>query len=173
MNQHNKIKIATYNCLNFKANKIYIQSIIKKYDVCFFIEHWLNTKEQYLFNEICLDHHVIFHADYDNSETLRGRPHGGLCWVINKKISVKNFNIFNKNVTNITIEFEKNIFMLFGIWLPFNDNTNGSLALFQSSLSLISSQLNPTQPYIVLGDFNADTSQDRRFDNLLKDFINF
>ena len=50
---------------------------------------------------------MIFHADYDNCETLRGRPHGGLCWVINKKISVKNFNIFNKNVTNIKLNLKK------------------------------------------------------------------
>lgn len=98
----------SYNCLNFKANTAMIKKSIYENDICFFIEHWLNTQEKYLFEELCNgDFHIVFHSDYDNTDGLKkGRPHGGLCWVINKKCTLTAQVFFNQYVSKICIEYQ-------------------------------------------------------------------
>ncbi len=69
------------------------------FDIIFLIEHWLRDDEQYLINEIALDHSVIFRSHMElptsNRKRTRGRPHGCTCWLIKKSLDVvahENFN---------------------------------------------------------------------------------
>ena len=92
----NLLKICTYNCFNFKANRMMIQKLIGQNDISFFIEHWLGNEEDYLFNEICSStHSIIFKADFNNStlSNTRGnsRPFGGKCWVIKNNLVIKSY----------------------------------------------------------------------------------
>ena len=93
------IKIATYNCYNFKANTIYIKKLIDNNDICLFIEHWLDLYEKYLLEDICSDHNIYFHSDYDKSKCKNGRPYGGMCWVIKKSINILNFVQYNEKIS--------------------------------------------------------------------------
>ena len=161
----------SYNCLNFKANTAMIKKSIYENDICFFIEHWLNTQEKYLFEELCNgDFHIVFHSDYDNTDGLKkGRPHGGLCWVINKKCTLTAQVFFNQYVSKICIEYDNNILDVFGVWLPFDNNSKDRLCLYKSNISLLEAQikLNKSTETILLGDFNADLTRAKRFDKLI------
>ena len=138
-----QLKVVSYNCLNFKANRDMITDIIYKNDASFFIETWLNTQEKYLFEEICKgEYNIIYHSDYDVTNGVpRGRPHGGLCWVIHKRFNLVSQTIFNQSIIKATIEVSNKIFNLYGTWLPFDNNSKESLNIFKSNLSLIESQI--------------------------------
>ncbi len=148
-----------------------IKKCIYENDICFFIEHWLNTQEKYLFEEICNgDFHVVYHSDYDNTDGLKkGRPQGGLCWVINKKCALTAQVFFNQYVSNVCIEFENNKLDLFGVWLPYDNNSKERMCLYKSNISLIEAQLKlkKSTETILMGDFNADLSRGKRFDKLI------
>ena len=140
---NDELKIVSYNFLNFKSNRAVISDIIYKNDVCFFIEHWLNTQEKYLFEEVCKgEYNIVFHSDYDitNGKT-KGRPHGGLCWVIHKKINLISQTTFSESLIKIIIEKNKKNFNLFGAWLPFDDNTKDRMCVFKTNISLLESQI--------------------------------
>lgn len=72
----NQCKIVSYNCQNFKANKLMIERLINEYDICFLIEHWLDKNEKYLLNDFKSTHHILFHAHYDKTVNKKGRPFG-------------------------------------------------------------------------------------------------
>jgi hypothetical protein len=151
-----------------------IKKCIYDNDICFFIEHWLNTQEKYLFEDICKgDYHIVYHSDYDNQDgRQRGRPHGGLCWVISKRCVLTSQVVFNKNVSKVSIEYNNNELDLYGVWLPFDDKSKERLCLFRSNISLIEAQLklNKSGEAIVMGDFNSDLNRGNRFDKLLNIF---
>ena len=152
-----------------------ISDIIYRNDACFFIEHWLNTQEKYLFEEICKnEYNIIYHSDYDTSNGVpRGRPHGGLCWVIHKKFNLVSQTIYNQSIIKAVITSQSKTFNLYGAWLPFDNGKKESLALFKSNLSLLESQvkLDGSDESIILGDFNADLTRGNRFDKLLVKFV--
>ena len=124
-----ELKLVSYNCLNFKSNRDVISDIIYKNDASFFIEHWLNTEEKYLFEEICKgEYNIIFHSDYDITNGIpKGRPHGGLCWVIHRRFNLVSQTIFNKNLIKVSIQREDITFNLYGTWLPYDNNSPESL----------------------------------------------
>ena len=39
------MNIASYNCLNFKSNRLMVKNIIDMNHISFFIEHWLGNDE--------------------------------------------------------------------------------------------------------------------------------
>ena len=83
------MKIVSYNCKNFKSNHLMIKKLIDQNQICFFVEHWLEENEAYLFNDICNNHSIIFKSDFDRMVNSRGRPFGGKFWVIDNKFKVK------------------------------------------------------------------------------------
>ena len=170
------LKFCSYNCLNFKANTSMIKKCIYENDACFFIEHWLNSQEKFLFEDICKgEYNIFFHSDYDISEgPLRGRPHGGLCWVIHKRLNLTSQVLFNQNISKVSIEVDNNKMNLYGVWFPYDDNTKERLCTFKSNISLINAQMkmHKAEETVVIGDFNADLERGKRFDLLLKKFVN-
>ena len=101
--------IVAYNCHNFKANHLMINKLINNNDICFFIEHWLGNDEAYLFNQLCVDHSIIFKSDFDNSEfgtvnNRKGRPFGGSCWVIRNNLKIIEHSNLSNDISKIVIE---------------------------------------------------------------------
>ncbi|CAF1122752.1 unnamed protein product, partial [Brachionus calyciflorus] len=64
----------------------------------------------------------------------------------------------------------------FGVWLKFDDNSSESLENFQSNLLMLESEIKnnveKNQPFVIMGDWNADLERGRRFDIIFKDFVN-
>ena len=63
---------------------------------------------------------------------------------------------------------------LYGVWFPYDDNTKERLCTFKSNISLINAQMkmHKAEETVVIGDFNADLERGKRFDLLLKKFVN-
>lgn len=82
------MKIVIFNCQNFKSNIVIIEKIVNSCDLIFLIEHWLNSEEHYLLTERYPNHNIFFQSDMDVTkfEKNRGRPYGGKCWLVKKKL---------------------------------------------------------------------------------------
>ena len=172
-NDNHILKIASYNCYNFKANTIYIKQLIHNNDICFFIEHWLDLHEKYLFEDICNDHNIYFHSDYDKSKCKNGRPYGGTCWVVKKSVNILNFIQYNDKVSKLTIDDNnKKSISIFGVWLEYDDNSDERLANFHSNLSLMAGQMKNDRykNNLIVGDFNSDLNRKNRFDKILVEY---
>ena len=101
--------IVSYNCQNLKSNVKMIKKLIMNNDICFFIEHWLAEEEAYFFNELSEEHHILFEADFSiearlRCDDVRGRPHGGRCWVVRKILRIIEYESLSKALSKITIE---------------------------------------------------------------------
>ncbi|CAF0738357.1 unnamed protein product [Brachionus calyciflorus] len=59
--------------------------------------------------------------------------------------------------------------------LKFDDNSNESYDCFKSDLLILESEikynLDRNLPFVIMGDWNADLSREKRFDKLFKEFI--
>ena len=112
-----------------------IKKLIDQNQICFFVEHWLEENEAYLFNDICNNHSIIFKSDFDRMVNSRGRPFGGKCWVIDNKFKVKSFEELSNEISLITLELDKEIIIhIFGVWFPFDDNSMERLTILKLNL---------------------------------------
>ena len=156
------MNIASYNFLNFRSNHIMIKKLIDENHICFFVEHWLGNEEAYLFNELSGNHSIIFSSDFDNCEfeqmNRRGRPFGRRCWVISNELRVVEYSVLSQAVSKIIVEGDEvSKTTILGIWQPFDDNSYAKMALLQSSLSIISAEVqNINHDFLIVGDFNVD-----------------
>ena len=103
------MNIVSYNCHNLKGNTDMIKDLILTNDICFFIEHWLAEEEAYIFNELSEGHHILFEADFSiesrlRCDGIRGRPHGGRCWLVRRTLRIIEYESLSKALSKITIE---------------------------------------------------------------------
>ena len=75
----------------------------------------------------------------------------------------------------IKVEIEntdERLLVLIGIWLPFDDSSKERFSLFKSNLSLLESQfkIHQQDDVVIVGDWNADSNRNKRFD---KEFVQF
>ena len=94
--------------------------------------------------------------------------------MIDNKFDVISYEIMSHSVSRIIIDDrENNKYYIYGAWIPFDDNSPERLAIIQSTLSLLESELfvNENNNVIIIGDFNCDLARDKRYDRLLARFI--
>ena len=83
-----EINISCLNTCNIKGNILYVTKLANTSDIIFLQETWLR-KDEKLTDELkpIRDTHIIkFKSSMDETYT-RGRPFGGLAWIISKKIN--------------------------------------------------------------------------------------
>ncbi len=68
--QKKSIKIRAFNCYNYKSNQLATDNFIISNDTTFISEHWLDVKEEFIFNKFKRDYHVIYHANYYKNSHL-------------------------------------------------------------------------------------------------------
>lgn len=170
------VTFVSYNCYGFKSNINYIKKLIKKFDICFFCEHWLSLEEESLFKELSFEHNFFFKSSYSiSSHSRKGRPFGGVCWSIKKNINVESINFFDTDISTINIKINHIEIIFHGVWLPFDNGREDKFACFKSNLSLLKSQYSFYRdiPQFVIGDFNASTTRypATRLDKIFKEFL--
>ena len=168
------MNIVSYNCQNFKANRLTVENLINSHEICFFIEHWLGSNEDYLFNNICSNNSILFKADYDNECDRKGRPFGGTCWVVHNSLRVVDHLELSQSVSKITVEGSSiGRVTLLGVWQPFDDSSHVKLGLLHSTISILENELElDMYPTLIMGDFNADYfNRNKRFDKIFKKFL--
>jgi len=138
---------------------------------------WL--AEAYFFNELSEEHHILFEADFCikarlRCDDVRGRPHGGRCWVVRRTLRIIEYESSSKALSKITIEDLKGSRVsIFGVWQHFDDGSQLRFSEMQSNLSMLGAELmhRRNDCALVVGDFNADFSRSKRYDKELNVFM--
>lgn len=170
------MKIASLNCLNFKTNRFYIDKLLAMSNIVFLSEHWLNSEESNLLSERYINFNIFFQSDMDirNIDKNRGRPFGGKCWLVEKRLEVISCDFDNQNYSIIKIRFGNQNLVLIGVWVQFDDGSKERLLNFKSTISAFESLIEDCDSDMImfLGDWNCDVNRSKRFDKLFKKFIN-
>ena len=170
------LKLATFNCRNYKSNKNNVNNLANNNDITFICEHWLLESEQLIIKRNLPHHHVYLHADESVKDRLgRGRPFGGFCWLIKKEFENIKFIMYNKSVSQIIITRKNgNKINIFGVWLPYENNSSENFEMLKNCFSIIEAALdaNKNEETFIMGDFNCDLHRGNRFDDVARQFVN-
>ena len=170
------MNIVTFNIKNFKSNHIMAKTIIDNTNICFMIENWFSSKEQYLAKNLSNKHNLLFNSDYSEIERRSGRPFGGLCWFIDNNYEILRIEWYSRHLTHVEIkDAVGNELLLVGVWLPFDDNTLETWAKIQliySEIECIIRSKKSNQTCIILSDWNADPLRAKKVDRRFSEFIN-
>jgi hypothetical protein len=173
----NQVSISSLNVKNLKSNMIYSKFLTGVTDISFFSELWLKQSEFALIQSLNPNKRFLFKSDMDPYNHKRGRPFGGLAWVIDSEFEVLDFEFFSRYCSFIHLKKGAFEIAIIGIYMPFDDPNNriDSLNNFETTLSILRSLIERFSyndiPTISLGDFNSDIFRNKRFDKLLFDFI--
>ena len=175
--ENNLITVCSYNCKNFKSNTLMISKLIKNFNVCFFIEHWLSKEEEILFDKVANENNkkkIIYHSDYEIKDLLDkpGRPFGGLCMVIDKEYEVIESVIFNENIVKAELRCGQMNIVIIGVWMPYYSTSDKTKQLtYKSNVALLESELKTQKYVLIAGDWNSDPKRTNPIDKLFKKFL--
>ena len=121
----NILNIMSVDCKNIKSNSLFINEMLLSHDIVFLHEHWLNSKEiDKMEKFINSKHHDTYFKSSMNIEQYdRGRPYGGIGWIMRKKIMYKEIIFISDNISVLKIDNQMNII---GVYLNCNQNNTDS-----------------------------------------------
>ena len=170
------IKIASINTNGAIGNSCYLETIIKNNDITFVQEHWLNVNNKSFFKNICSNSEQIFFFSPMQSFPTKGRPWGGLCWIINKNIECVNFEVIDDGICVIDVKINNYALSLIGVYLAYNSSKLDMQLRYENQLKLIEQTIeqkrDESKEFILLGDFNGDIQRGKYYNDLcLRNFI--
>lgn len=156
-------------------NVVFIEQLCKKNDILFLCETWLKEEQKYILSYISTDHRVFFKSDMVISPRF-GRPYGGRCWFVRNSIEVISCDFINESISILKFKKNNKLFCVIGVYLPYDDNKQGSFSEYSSLLcyirELVRDTISEGFSVFIGGDFNADVKRGNRFDVLLQNYIN-
>lgn len=101
-----------------------------------------------------------------------------LVWsIVRKNIKITNLNVYDNILSRLSVSIENSEFVIFGIWLPFDNGTQESFAFATNTFALlhneirqISRELENPFNFMLIGDFNSSLHRTKRFDRELQQF---
>ena len=167
-----EIKICTFNCHSFNGNIDVIRDILKGCDI-------MLLQETFLTNDVNISSYLgsefSFFSTPAESTHFSGRPKGGLL-IIWRKYLDKSINRINTNcnrINGVRLLSNSDEFLLLNIYAPYEDRSIECLNEYIEFLSCVADVIdyNYTPNVIISGDFNAEPSRGRFWDEL-EDFTN-
>ncbi len=166
------LKICSLNCHGLKGNVMYLDYLLSKYKVLFLNEHWILEKEKFIFEKLCKNHNLFFQSAQTHINS-KGRPYGGLAWVISKDIKTINIEFISANLSFLEVEVNNFPFIFIGVYAFYNNNTIENFfnqeILFENCKQLVLGH--STKNIFILGDFNCDPYRNNKFDKMFISFI--
>ena len=171
----NKLPVSFVNVKNIQSNYIYAQKLIREHQITFMSETWLSELNRDFLLDIAPESKVFSREDFVTVQ--KGRPFGGIGWILDKELKVLHHEFLNNRVSYIVTELENVKWIIIGVYMPFDDNKFDSLSEFETNLAIISELVNCYKRMgdyniIIGGDFNADWKRGKkRFDRSLANFF--
>lgn len=176
------ISILSYNTSGWNTCTVnFIQSILVTHSVHILVvqEHWLLEKNLYRL-ENCFTGHEVFAlpAAKSNSQINRGRPSGGMAFIVKSDLcsSVKHIQCPNSyRVQGLEVKIAGKVYVYINCYFPVdtqnaNMDTTELLRTLQD-IKFIMDRYDDDSNFILTGDLNADFSRNSVFVNLVKSFL--
>ena len=146
--------IISLNTQGLKSNRVYIESIIKNYQVVYLCEHWLLKAEEYLLKDMVESTHKLIFTPANKGAS--GRPFGGNCILIKHNTKHQVIHEDNRIIALHTI-LDGTPLLIIGVYLTaYHDQQ--SLSEYNDQLSIITSLLKQNSgefEVMIIGDFNS------------------
>ena len=142
---------------------------MNKNDIVFLQETWIETESAFdiLLNEDRASKAKTFHKSPKRKAVTRGRPHGGIGWIIEHKHKVKCIFISDR-ISYIKI----NDIAIVGVYMRANNGTITNQLKYERDWDQVSQLLirlrQDGNEVILLGDMNADLYRDNRQDKYFR-----
>ena len=152
------------------SNYEYVNKLLKQCQIMFLQETWLKTAKQ---AKIVLDNNFRFiHKSSIKPGCKKGRPHGGIGWLINKgKIGLNaKVKFISERLSTCSIGDT----IIIGVYMNYNDNSTIAIMEHERLITQVLNQIDlaideeKNKKVIVLGDFNSDLNRETEFDSILK-----
>jgi hypothetical protein len=158
--QESSLKIVVLNRAGAKGNFVYLTELIENNDIVFICEHWLNKHEKFLINNLCKKEETVFFSSPIESSSYLGRPWGGICWVIHKKVKIVNFEQIEEGISILNFNYNKERYSIIGVYLQYNSHKIEHAIRYESQLSLLERKIDEIirrkEKVFLMGDFNGD-----------------
>ena len=130
----NNFCVSSLNCYNLKANLAYCIYLVETSNIIFFSELWTKKNEFHLIQKLtskkCHRNSPIYQSDIPNS-SFKGRPFGGLCWILDDYCDVIESTFFNRYLSFIHVRIKDQEMLFFGVYMPFFNRKNKKESIFQ------------------------------------------
>ena len=162
MDEHDFIRVASFNCQGFKPrNYDFIKNVLSNFSIIFIQEHWLFNFEFNKFLDILPN--FSYHATSSMNENchLSGRPYGGTGILIRNNLNAVLTPVMSSTprVCAATLVADSLNLLLLSVYMP-TDQTNHD-AEFQDVLNELTSLQQQYDQFdlIIGGDFNSDVER--------------
>ena len=168
------IKLVSLNTHGLKTNISYVKYLLETYDIVFLTELWLIDEDKFVIEELCKDRNLVFFPA-QQSANKKGRPAGGLAWVIKSETTILDSEIISPNISKLNILINDELLSLIGLYTPYNNNSLTNLykqaEVVDTCEELIYSNQNKRIRTIILGDMNSDPYRGNKFDSIFTSFV--
>lgn len=153
------IKILSWNCQGFKSNGPWLHKVLHNYDIIALQETWLLDTEQILLDQFDPNYYSIHKSGMPKTFlTLRGRPYGGVGFLIRKSLQnhVKTVMQNDSRLISISFATESGEMLVTNVYFPVNSINNEELIVkYISKIEMLVSEHNGYS--VVCGDFNLSS----------------
>jgi len=172
-----KSKISSLNTNGIIGSIIFVEYLINNSDITFLQEHWLYNNNKYIIENLCKKNEKILFFSPMGDNPSKGRPWGGLCWIIKKEIKVINHEILDEGISVIDVKINENPLCIIGVYLKYNSSNTESNLKYQHQLRILEECIYKAKEmnteFIIIGDFNGDIQRLRYLNDInLLNFIN-
>lgn len=175
----NVLKIATSNIKNYNANKVYLQHLLKKFDIVCIQEHWLYNFEKDNMKEAS-SNHTCFAKSIDDEDPIspyqRPRGVGGIAIFVPSEWAAftKHAKDGNQRISVTTIDLPDTKLCVVNCYLPCR-GYKSSYSDYDDCLTQLREivvKFSPSHEIILCGDLNASILKENpdSHDTLLDNF---
>ena len=151
--------LCTYNCEGLKTSLGALKKLCSDNDIVMLQETWLYEDELYMLNNIHCEFNGTGTSAMDlQAKIIKGRPHGGVGFLIRKSIfqfcKVKKYE--DSRIIGIEYTKEGCSMLLLCVYLPYqcNDNYDEYVNCMNKIVQIVYDY--PNANFYVMGDFNSD-----------------
>ena len=173
--------IVSYNCRYLKTSQLLVKSLVNTHDIVFLCEHWLAAEESHTVRQLInTNHNLIFLSDHSLADRRAGRPHGGLLWLLDKRLTVSSHVQVSDRILKLVLTCSdhnntQQTLFVFGVWLPYDDSTPAAVDNHWNNLTLLAEAIRQCRmdgtSFVLIGDWNCDVNRLKRFDKMFVSFI--
>lgn len=150
--------LVTFNCRSIRKNVHVVYNLCKKYDMIALQETFLPQQESHMLGSVHPSFHYIASSPVDLGNCLlRGRPRGGLAFLVHENIAskVKNVPTDDERILCLDVDFEGNPVRLINCYFPYYDGSN--IDIYVNLLGKLNCLFHEhdNNHVIAMGDFNA------------------
>lgn len=164
----NHLSIVSYNCNSIRNKVDVIRDILDETDILVCQEIILMDEDVGFINGLS-DEFDNFTIPSKKSDTLDGRPSGGICimWRNTLDIDVEIVNEHERYLI-ANISFKNDNFLIVNVYMPYDDKSNDIIFSYEQILGEIQACIDnvDNNNIILLGDFNADPQRGRLWSHL-------